>query len=90
MYTLFVMHFEEVLIVCLFDGVKCIYFWPEEGRAYVALGKVLCKQSRYDEARTVYERGCQATQGENAYIWQVYLTPLYSLFSSYSPISVYS
>ncbi|KAJ4956862.1 hypothetical protein NE237_013645 [Protea cynaroides] len=49
---------------------QCITFWPEDGRLYVALGKVLTKQSKYAEARTVYERGCQATQGENPYIWQ--------------------
>lgn len=45
--------------------------WPEDGRIYVALGKVFVKQLKYAEARTVYERGCQATQGENTYIWQV-------------------
>ncbi|GAB2265744.1 hypothetical protein Dimus_000780 [Dionaea muscipula] len=49
---------------------NCICYWPEDGRAYVALGKVLRKQSRLAEARAVYEKGCQATQGENAYIWQ--------------------
>jgi uncharacterized protein HemY len=47
-------------------------YWPEDGRVYVALGKVFNKQSKYAEARTVYERGCQATQGENSYIWQVF------------------
>ncbi|MED6128606.1 hypothetical protein PIB30_099514 [Stylosanthes scabra] len=49
---------------------KCIYYWPEDGRAYVALGKILSKQSKTGKAREVYEKGCQATQGENAYIWQ--------------------
>ncbi|KAL6190866.1 hypothetical protein ACLB2K_037260 [Fragaria x ananassa] len=49
---------------------KCIYYWPEDGRAYVALGKALSKQSKWGEARAVYEKGCQATQGENPYIWQ--------------------
>ncbi|KAF8401318.1 hypothetical protein HHK36_012252 [Tetracentron sinense] len=49
---------------------KCILFWPEDGRLYVALGKLLSKQSRTAEARAVYEKGCQATQGENPYIWQ--------------------
>lgn len=51
--------------------LKCIYFWPEDGRPYVALGKILSKQSKTGEARLVYEKGCQATQGENPYIWQV-------------------
>ncbi|XP_042050722.1 protein high chlorophyll fluorescent 107-like [Salvia splendens] len=49
---------------------KCINYWPEDGRPYVALGKTLCKQSMMNEARAVYEKGCQATQGENSYIWQ--------------------
>ncbi|KAL5700281.1 hypothetical protein ACHQM5_025745 [Ranunculus cassubicifolius] len=49
---------------------KCIYLWPEDGRPYVALGKLFSKQSNYTQARSVYERGCQATQGENPYIWQ--------------------
>ncbi|KAK4586506.1 hypothetical protein RGQ29_023590 [Quercus rubra] len=49
---------------------KCINYWPEDGRAYVALGKILGKQSKVAEARAVYEKGCQATQGENPYIWQ--------------------
>lgn len=51
--------------------LQCIYYWPEEGRAYVKLGKILSKQNRTAEARAVYEKGCQATQGENPYIWQV-------------------
>lgn len=37
----------------------------------MTLGKILSKQSKMAEARAVYERGCQATQGENPYIWQV-------------------
>ncbi|RZC04412.1 protein high chlorophyll fluorescent 107-like isoform X2 [Glycine soja] len=49
---------------------KCISFWPEDGRPYVVLGKILSKQSKTSEAREIYEKGCQATQGENAYIWQ--------------------
>ncbi|XP_051181513.1 protein high chlorophyll fluorescent 107 [Lolium perenne] len=49
---------------------KCMLYWPEDGRPYVALGKLYSKQSRFDKARAVYERGCQATQGENPYIWQ--------------------
>ncbi|XP_050372538.1 protein high chlorophyll fluorescent 107 [Argentina anserina] len=49
---------------------KCICYWPEDGRAYVALGKALSRQSKMAEARAVYEKGCQATQGENPFIWQ--------------------
>ncbi|GJN31267.1 hypothetical protein PR202_gb19647 [Eleusine coracana subsp. coracana] len=51
---------------------KCISFWPEDGRPYVALGKLYSKHFRFDKARAVYERGCQATQGENPYIWQAW------------------
>lgn len=40
----------------------------------MALGKILSKQSKMSEARAVYEKGCQATQGENPYIWQVSFT----------------
>ncbi|KAL2534723.1 high chlorophyll fluorescent protein [Abeliophyllum distichum] len=58
--------YEEAEIVLQ----KCIYYWPEDGRPYVALGKALSKQSNMNEARAVYEKGCQATQGENPYIWQ--------------------
>lgn len=51
--------------------MKCIDYWPEDGRPYVALGKVLSKQSKVAEARATYAKGSQATQGENPYIWQV-------------------
>ncbi|XP_058757724.1 protein high chlorophyll fluorescent 107 [Vicia villosa] len=50
--------------------MKCISYWPEDGRPYVALGKILSKQSKMGQAREIYEKGCQATQGENAFIWQ--------------------
>lgn len=49
---------------------KCISYWPEDGKPYVALGKILGKQSKIEAARAVYEKGCQATQGENPYVWQ--------------------
>ncbi|KAJ0034122.1 hypothetical protein Pint_24352 [Pistacia integerrima] len=49
---------------------KCISYWPEDGRPYVALGKILSKQSKTAEARAVYAKGSQTTQGENPYIWQ--------------------
>ncbi|KAL8481356.1 hypothetical protein ACS0TY_027753 [Phlomoides rotata] len=52
---------------------KCINYWPEYGRPYVALGKALSKQSKMNDARAVYGKGCQATQGENSYIWQAIL-----------------
>ena len=37
------------------------------------LGKTLFKQSKTVEARAIYDKGCQATQGENPFIWQVCL-----------------
>ncbi|KAL2338954.1 hypothetical protein Fmac_013400 [Flemingia macrophylla] len=49
---------------------KCISYWSEDGRTYVVLGKILSRQSKRVQAREIYEKGCQATQGENAYIWQ--------------------
>lgn len=54
---------EEMLL-------KCLSYWPEDGRLYVALGKIMSKQSKTSQAREIYEKGCQATQGENAFIWQ--------------------
>eukprot|EP00850_Spirogloea_muscicola_P026070 SM005422S18188 [mRNA] locus=s5422:248:964:- [translate_table: standard] len=51
----------------------CVRDWPEDGRAYLALGKLLAT-SRNDvaRARAVYEAGCQATRGENAFLWQAW------------------
>jgi len=43
---------------------------PTDGRSYVGLGKLLLSQRRADEARAVYQAGCDNTGGENAYIWQ--------------------
>ncbi|BBN09994.1 hypothetical protein MPTK1_5g00100 [Marchantia polymorpha subsp. ruderalis] len=51
---------------------KCIRNWPDDGRPYVALGRLLVKQNKVQEARAAYERGCQAVRGENAYIWQAW------------------
>lgn len=59
------------MTVDIYGLSQCIYYWPEDGRPYVALGKVFSKLSKMNEARAVYEKGCQATQGENPYIWQV-------------------
>eukprot|EP00271_Cylindrocystis_brebissonii_P016106 TRINITY_DN3930_c0_g1_i1.p1 TRINITY_DN3930_c0_g1~~TRINITY_DN3930_c0_g1_i1.p1 ORF type:complete len:911 (-),score=220.49 TRINITY_DN3930_c0_g1_i1:60-2696(-) len=50
----------------------CIRDWPEDGRAYVSLGKLLQKGQRWKEARQVYEEGCQATGGDSAYLWQAW------------------
>ena len=62
-------------------------FWPEDGRPYVALGKIFSKQSKMDDARLVYERGCQATQGENSYIWQVSINSV--VCYSFQPLVIF-
>ncbi|KAL2631794.1 hypothetical protein R1flu_016480 [Riccia fluitans] len=50
----------------------CIRNWPDDGRPYVALGRLLLKQKKVQEARATYEMGCQAVRGENPYIWQAW------------------
>lgn len=50
---------------------QCIRDWPDDGRPYVALGRLLLEQNRLPDARAVYDSGCQAVRGENPYIWQV-------------------
>lgn len=57
-------------ILCA-SSCQLIKEWPGDGRAYVSLAKTLVLQRRLQEARTVFENGCQAVSGENAYIWQV-------------------
>ncbi|KAG0571251.1 hypothetical protein M758_6G211800 [Ceratodon purpureus] len=51
---------------------QCIRDWPDDGRPYVALGTLLRKSGKVQEARKVFEDGCQAVRGENAYIWQAW------------------
>ncbi|KAH7421940.1 hypothetical protein KP509_13G082500 [Ceratopteris richardii] len=51
---------------------QCIKDWPTDGRPYVTLGTRLVKLGRFVEARAVYEEGCQATRGENPYVWQAW------------------
>lgn len=40
--------------------------FPEDGRPYVSLGKLLVQQRRYDEALALYEEGCTATGAPTA------------------------
>lgn len=47
---------------------------PRDGRAYVGMGQVLRQLGEYDAARRCYQDGCDATGGENAYIWQAWGT----------------
>lgn len=51
--------------------LQAVLDWPDDGRPYVVLGRLLAKQGRTGAARSVYEQGCQALGGDNAYIWQV-------------------
>ncbi|CAM6119782.1 unnamed protein product [Calypogeia fissa] len=53
---------------------KCIRDWPDDGRPYVALGKLFLQQNRIGDARNVYDSGCQAVRGENPYVWQAWAT----------------
>lgn len=48
---------------------RCLEMDPEDGRAYVSLGKILVQQRRYEEAAALYESGSAATGGTNAHIW---------------------
>lgn len=48
---------------------ECISMDAEDGRAYVILGKILVQQRRYDQAEALYESGCAATGGVNAFLW---------------------
>lgn len=53
---------------------KALALDPSDGRAYVALGKLLVAQRRLDEARALYDEGATATRGENAHVWQAWAT----------------
>lgn len=48
---------------------RCLDMDPEDGRAYVSLGKLMVGQRRFDEALALYEAGSAATGGTNAHIW---------------------
>lgn len=48
---------------------QCIDMDPEDGRAYVILGKILVQKRRYDEAEALYDSGCAATRGVNPFLW---------------------
>ena len=47
---------------------------PRDGRAYVGIGQVLRQLGEYDAARQCYQDGCDATGGDNPYIWQAWGT----------------
>ena len=44
---------------------RCLSLDATDGRPYVALGKLLVQQRRYDEARSIYEEGSTATGGQS-------------------------
>jgi len=49
---------------------KAMAYDPTDGRAYCGIGKILMQLRRLDDARKIYQDGCDATGGDNAYIWQ--------------------
>ncbi|CAI5463946.1 unnamed protein product [Closterium sp. Yama58-4] len=51
---------------------KAVRDWPDDGRPYVVLGRMLQRKGRLGEARRVFEDGCQALGGDNAFIWQTW------------------
>lgn len=51
---------------------RCMEAFPEDGRPYVSLGKLMVEQRRYNEALALYEEGCTATGGTNAHIWSAW------------------
>lgn len=51
---------------------KAVRDWPDDGRPYVVLGRMLQRQRKFKEARRVFESGCQALGGDNAFIWQTW------------------
>jgi Tfp pilus assembly protein PilF len=48
---------------------RCLASDPTDARPYVALGRILLAQKRYDEARALYADGCANTGNANPYIW---------------------
>jgi tetratricopeptide (TPR) repeat protein len=47
---------------------------PSDGRAYVGMAQVLRALGDVDAARRCYQDGCDATGGDNAYVWQAWAT----------------
>lgn len=56
----------------VFERAKAVD--PADGRAYVGIAQVLRALGDHDAARQVYQDGCDATGGDNAYIWQAWAT----------------
>lgn len=48
---------------------KAMSYDVTDGRAYCGIGQILVQMRRYDEARRVYQAGCDAKGGDNAYLW---------------------
>ena len=45
---------------------------PSDGRGFLGAARLLERERRPDDARAMYEEGCRATNGENAYLWQAW------------------
>ena len=56
----------------VFDRAKRID--PSDGRAYVGMAQILKQLGDISAARKCYQDGCDATGGDNAYIWQAWAT----------------
>jgi len=50
--------------IALFE--KAMAYDPTDGRAYCGIGKILTQLRRLDDARKVYQDGCDATGGDTA------------------------
>ena len=56
----------------IFERAKAVD--SADGRAYVGIAHILRALGDNDAARQVYQDGCDATGGDNAYIWQAWAT----------------
>jgi Flp pilus assembly protein TadD len=51
--------------------LQCIQDFPEDGRAYCQLAKLMERRGDLDGAREMYETAEAVVRGNNAYVWQV-------------------
>ena len=48
---------------------KAMSYDVTDGRAYCGIGQTLVQMRRLDDARAIYQAGCDAKGGDNAYLW---------------------
>ncbi|CEF97837.1 Tetratricopeptide repeat [Ostreococcus tauri] len=51
---------------------KAMSYDVTDGRAYCGIGQILVQMRLYDEARQIYQAGCDAKGGDNAYLWTAF------------------